>query len=103
MWLLFTSYIEHNVSETEFVFPFFVPDSGRTERGPLELLVHIYTEIDSISGRLCFIDGARGSVVVKALCYKSEGREFDTRWCEFLNLPNPSGLTRPWGLPETFK
>jgi hypothetical protein len=23
--------------------------------------------------------GARGSVVVKALCYKLEGREFDTR------------------------
>jgi hypothetical protein len=23
--------------------------------------------------------GARGSVVVKALCYKMEGREFDTR------------------------
>jgi hypothetical protein len=23
--------------------------------------------------------GARGSIVVKALCYKSEGRKFDTR------------------------
>jgi hypothetical protein len=42
--------------------------------------------------------GARGSVVVKALCYKLEGRGFDTRWGEFLNLPNPSGRTRPWGL-----
>jgi hypothetical protein len=31
--------------------------------------------------------GVRGSVVVKALCYKSEGRGFDTRWGEFLNLP----------------
>jgi hypothetical protein len=41
--------------------------------------------------------GARGSVVVKALRYKPEGRGFDTRWGEFLNLPNPSGLTRPWG------
>jgi hypothetical protein len=39
----------------------------------------------------------RGSVVVKALCYKPEGRGFDTR-CEFLNLPNLSGRTRPWGL-----
>jgi hypothetical protein len=37
--------------------------------------------------------GARGSLVVKALCYKPEGRGFDTRWGEFLNLPNPSGLT----------
>jgi hypothetical protein len=42
--------------------------------------------------------GARGSVVVKALCYKPEGRGFDTRWGEFLNLPNPSGCTRPWSL-----
>jgi hypothetical protein len=42
--------------------------------------------------------GARGSIVVKALCYKPECRGFDTRWGEFLNLPNPSGRTRPWGL-----
>jgi hypothetical protein len=42
--------------------------------------------------------GARGSVVVKALCYKPEGRGFDTRRGKFLNLPNPSGRTRPWGL-----
>jgi hypothetical protein len=41
---------------------------------------------------------ARGSVVVKALCYKPEGHGFDTRAGEFLNLPNPSGRTRPWGL-----
>jgi hypothetical protein len=27
---------------------------------------------------------ARGSVVVKALCYKLEGRGFDTRRCDFL-------------------
>jgi hypothetical protein len=27
-----------------------------------------------------------------------EGRGFDTRWGEFLNLPNPSGRTRHWGL-----
>jgi hypothetical protein len=40
----------------------------------------------------------RGSVVVKALCYKLEGRGFDTGCGEFLNLPNPSGRTRPWGL-----
>jgi hypothetical protein len=37
-------------------------------------------------------------VVVKALCYKPEGRGFDARWGEFLNLPNPSGRTSPWGL-----
>jgi hypothetical protein len=27
--------------------------------------------------------GARGRVVVKALCYKVEGRGFDTRWGNF--------------------
>jgi hypothetical protein len=42
--------------------------------------------------------GARGIVVVKALCYKPEGRGFETRGGEFLNLPNPSGRSRPWGL-----
>jgi hypothetical protein len=41
---------------------------------------------------------AHGSVVVKALCYKPEGHGFDSRWGEFLNLPNPSVRTRPWGL-----
>jgi hypothetical protein len=43
-------------------------------------------------------EGARGSVVVKALGYKPEGCGFDTLWGEFLNLPNLSGRTRPWGL-----
>jgi hypothetical protein len=41
---------------------------------------------------------ARGSVVVKALCYKPEGRGFDSRLGEFLNLPFSSGRTKPWGL-----
>jgi hypothetical protein len=44
--------------------------------------------------------GARGSVVVKALSYKPEGRGFHSRWGEFLNLPNPSGRTRPWGFTQ---
>jgi hypothetical protein len=35
---------------------------------------------------------------IKALFYKLEGRGFDSLWGEFLNLPNPSGRTRPWGL-----
>jgi hypothetical protein len=46
---------------------------------------------------LCAIWGSRGSVLVKALCYKPEGWGFDTRWDEFLNLSNPFGRTRPWG------
>jgi hypothetical protein len=41
---------------------------------------------------------ARGSLVVKALDYKPERRGFETRWREILNLPNPCGRTRPWGL-----
>jgi hypothetical protein len=36
------------------------------------------------------------SLVVKALGYKPEGRGFEIRWGESLNLPNPSGRTRPW-------
>jgi hypothetical protein len=35
--------------------------------------------------------GARGSVVVKALSYKLEGRVFDNLRDDFLNLPNLSG------------
>jgi hypothetical protein len=36
---------------------------------------------DYFSGTL-LIKGARSSLVAKALCYKPEGREFETRWSE---------------------
>jgi hypothetical protein len=36
--------------------------------------------------------------VVKTLGYKPEGRGFEARWGEILNLLNLSGRTRPWGL-----
>jgi hypothetical protein len=39
-----------------------------------------------------------GSVVVKALCYKTGGRGFDTRCCQFLNLPHLSGSISPGAL-----
>jgi hypothetical protein len=39
-----------------------------------------------------------GSLVVTALEYKPESREFETQLGEILNLPNPSSHTRPWGL-----
>jgi hypothetical protein len=41
---------------------------------------------------------ARESIVVEALCYKLEGREFGTPmgWMVF-NLPNFNSRTRPWG------
>jgi hypothetical protein len=52
---------------------------------------------------LCFLIEARGSLVVKALSYKKEGRGFETWWGGILNLPNLSGRTRPWGLLRTRK
>jgi hypothetical protein len=36
-------------------------------------------------------EGARGNLVVKA-GYKPEGRGFETRWGEILNLSNPAAL-----------
>jgi hypothetical protein len=54
--------------------------------------------VSRVTVRSILVDGARDSVVVKVLCYKPEGRGFDTRWGDFLNLPNPSCRTRPWGL-----
>jgi hypothetical protein len=69
-----------------------------TQRRFIYIYIYIYIEchIEFLmsTGNL----GARGSVVFKALCYKPEGRGFDSWWGEFLNLPNPSGRTRPWGL-----
>jgi hypothetical protein len=44
--------------------------------------------------------GTRGSVVVKALCYKPEGCGFENHEVDdfFFNLSNPSGRTRAWSL-----
>jgi hypothetical protein len=47
--------------------------------------------------------GSRGSLVIKALDYETEGRGFETRWGEFLNLPNPYGRIRPWGLLSLYQ
>jgi hypothetical protein len=55
-------------------------------------------KIRSLFDKLTDTLGARDSVVVKALCYNPEGRGLKTRWGDFLNLPNPSDRTRPWGL-----
>ena len=40
------------------------------------------------------MNGDRGSTVVKVLCYKSEGRWFDSRWCHW---HNPSDRTMALG------
>jgi hypothetical protein len=51
-----------------------------------------------IKMRLHALEGARGSLFVKVLDHKPEGSGFETRWGEILNLHNPPGRTRPWGL-----
>jgi hypothetical protein len=51
---------------------------------------------DEIGGfQFCDYD-SHGSIVVKALGYKPEGRRFETQWSEILNSPKPSGRTRLW-------
>jgi hypothetical protein len=44
--------------------------------------------------------GASGSLIVKALDRKQEGRGFETWYGEILNLPNPSGRTRLLGFTQ---
>jgi hypothetical protein len=58
-----------------------------------------FREIKKIVYYLNDYEGTRGSVVVKALCYKPEDCGFDTRRGDFfLNSANTSGRTRPWSL-----
>ena len=40
-------------------------------------VIRLYFKIASAA------NGDRGGTVVKVLCYKSEGRWFDTRWCHW--------------------
>jgi hypothetical protein len=58
----------------------------------------VYRKAMLFRERVIFKSIIRYSPGVKALCYKPEGRGFDTRRGKFLNLPNPSGRTRPCGL-----
>jgi hypothetical protein len=62
------------------------------------LLFMSYSLFNNLLYRLFGTKGACCNIVVKLLCYKPEGRGFETRRGEFLNLPNPSGRSRPWGL-----
>jgi hypothetical protein len=39
-----------------------------------------------------------GSLVVRSLAHKSEGRGFETKWGEIFNISNSSLSTNPWGL-----
>jgi hypothetical protein len=45
-------------------------------------------------------EGAHGSIMDKALCYKPEGLGSETRGGKRIvfNFPNPSGRTTPWAL-----
>jgi hypothetical protein len=49
---------------------------------------HVPKESKNLKFHLLFgsvnISGARGGVVVEALCYKPEGRGFDFRWCHWI-------------------
>ena len=53
----------------------------------------------SFCARNIDLHGDRCSTVVKALCYKSEGRWFDPSWCHwnFSLTQNPSGRTMALG------
>jgi hypothetical protein len=44
----------------------------------LRILIHLEGKLEAKLS-LCLIDQALCNVVVKALCYKPEGREFDTQ------------------------
>jgi len=50
----------------------------------------------------CYL-GDRGSTMVKALCYKSEGHWFDPSWCHwnFLLTYNPSDRTMALGSTQS--
>ena len=52
----------------------------------IRILGHIFmlSNIVDIILRIFYVMvGHRGSTVVKVLCYKSEGRWFDSRWCHW--------------------
>jgi hypothetical protein len=72
---------------------------GRVKETTMDFAMDTNLSIHSFSFLFVCI-WARGSVVVKALCYKPEGRGFDTLGGEliFFNLPNLSSRTSPWSL-----
>jgi hypothetical protein len=84
-----------NHSNTSYFITIFLTDVASIL---LRVVFFCFRIIPFIGFLICIL--ARGSVVVKALCYKPEGRGFDTRGGDFFffNLPNPSCRTRPWSL-----
>jgi hypothetical protein len=55
-----------------------VPVTTNTHMAQLQRIDHLFWSI-LILVTVFMVMGARGSVVVKVLCYKPEGRGFDTR------------------------
>jgi hypothetical protein len=71
-------------------------------RNRLRVIINVSTALRWTLASFWFLNpihGARGSVVVKALCHKREGCLFETLRVEFFffSLPNHSGRSSPWG------
>jgi hypothetical protein len=70
-----------------------------------DVLIREHQANQSISNHMLKYTGARDSIVVETLCYKPEGRGFDSSWdyyyyyyyyyLFFYSLPNPSSRTKP--------
>jgi hypothetical protein len=65
-------------------------ENKMTHRIGVNKIPHVHTRLRLYFGTNTYLFvmllklwGARSSVVVKALCYKPEGRGFDTRWGDF--------------------
>jgi hypothetical protein len=69
------------------------------------LLFHYKSDVPSNSGSTSLEEGHAVAYFVEALCYKPEGRGFESRWGGFFffNWPNPSSRTMAlgWTLPLT--
>jgi hypothetical protein len=71
----------------------FAPHRHCTEGTKVSVGVELRSTISILKRRLEI--KKKTKLVVKALGYKPKGRGLETRWGEILNLPNPSGRTRP--------
>jgi len=58
----------------------FVSENISQSKLEADSLLYVLHSLNNTSN---FIYGDRGGSVVKVLCYKSEGRWFDSRWCHW--------------------
>ena len=54
-----------------------------SRRAALDVLLRPRGHWDLHGNAVPVLNGDRGSTVVKVLCYKSEGRRFDSKWCHW--------------------